>query len=82
MLEQNINYSSFVTDVSKISNHLGIDFYEILVTRKAPQIDAIFDELEVIIHRDLAECVQFWNIGTMRKRLVDILESNIPRPTT
>ena len=83
MLENKIQYPSFIIDITKISNHLGINFHVIFILRKSPRIDAVFDELDESICRDLTECVQFWNIDSMRKTFVDILEANIPcRPAS
>ena len=78
ILQDELKYPSFVTDIYNITMQLDIDFYELLINKKYPKIYSYYDEIPEKHEINLYECFHFWNISNGRKRFVSIMEERIP----
>ena len=78
ILQENLKYPSFVTDIYNITIQLDIDFYELLINKKYPKIYSYYDEIPEENENNLNECLKFWNIRNQRKRFANIMEERIP----
>ena len=78
ILQENLKYPSYITDIYKVTAKLNIDFYDLLVNKKYPKIYSYYDEVPEEKANILIECLNFWNIGGQRKRFAEIMEERIP----
>ena len=76
MLEK-ANYSCFKTDIHNITSNLGIDLIEMIITRKYPKIQAVFEPIEERMLQELTDCLSMWNIQENRTRFTNILEEYV-----
>ena len=72
MLEK-ANYSCFITDIHNITSNLGIDLIEMIITRKYPNVHAVFEPIEKRVLQELTDCLSMWNIQENRTRFTNIL---------
>ena len=63
MLEK-ANYSCFITDIHNITSNL--DLTEMIITRKYPKVQAVFEPIEERVLQELTECLRMWNIQENR----------------
>ena len=78
LLQDELKYPSFVTDIYNITMQLDIDFYKLLINKKYPKIYSYYDEIPEEHENNLFECFHFWNISNGRKRFASIMEEKIP----
>ena len=71
MLEK-ANYSCFITDIHNITSNLGIDLTEMIITRKYPKVQAVFEPIEERVLQELTDCLSMWNIQENRTRFTNI----------
>ena len=71
MLEK-ANYSCYITDIHNITSNLCIDLVEMIITRKYPKVQAVFEPIEESVLQELTDCLSMWNIQENRARFTNI----------
>ena len=70
-------YSCFITDIHNLTSNLGIDLIEmIIITRKYPKVQAVFEPIEERVLQELTDCLSMWKIQENR-RFTNILEEYV-----
>ena len=73
----NAKYKCFITDANNITSKLGINLMEMVVSRKYPKVEAIFEPIEEAVEQELVAYLNTWNIQESRTRFKSILEERI-----
>ena len=76
MLEK-AKYSCFVSDMSNITQKLGMNLIGICISRRFPPIESSFEPIDENILKQLADCLNAWNIKEYRIKFADIMEEHV-----
>ena len=76
---QEQSYPSYIHQIVKLTDQLGIDFMSLMILRKRHKLVSCHEEIPPEKEHILGDCIQFWQDNDQRFQFKLILEENITR---